>query len=134
METLIIYTLTVYFIFHVLSRSEITKRARTWLFKRLHGKLTYALNCPFCFAWWSGVGVTLYLLLHSGTLYLLPIHLFCAPVLCYTLDLLLRALLRINEPPVVVQQLTAPTVSNGSFTSYTVSSGDSDKPQSIIRS
>lgn len=123
MDTLILYSLSVYFLFHVISRADITSAPRTWVLARLPKPLSYALTCPFCFAWWLGVGLTLCLALFQGVIMVSVLHLCATPVLCYLLDLIIQALVRVNTPPVVPTPSSL-TFSNGGGLSVTLGDGE----------
>jgi hypothetical protein len=100
METLILYSLSVYWLYHILSRADILKRPRAWAQRVLPSWLSYPLTCAFCFTWWVGVVSTLVVMVWAGVIVFSPIHLFAAPVVCYVLDLVVQGLIRYNTPPV----------------------------------
>lgn len=130
MTFLIVYTLTVYFIYHVVARSDLLARPRQWLVARLPGWLAYPLECAFCLSWWIGASLTAGAMVTTGTLSIDPVILCAAPVLCYLIGLTSSALHRyldvtahdfeypeqapVREPPVlethpVVDLSKAPT-------------------------
>src|SRR4051812_32749036 len=101
MESLILWCLGVYFVFHVLARSDILVRPRNWLVKVLPSWMTYPLGCAFCFSFHVGWMVTLLVLITTGWFILDFARLLVAPVINLIVDLCVRALMRANETPVV---------------------------------
>lgn len=110
-DALLTWALTVYCAFHVLGRSDILRRPREWAQQHLPRKLTYPLTCAFCFAFWCGLALTAVASLYTGTLILSASILFAAPVFNMVLDLAVRALLKVNEPPLLT--VTTPSVWTG---------------------
>lgn len=101
MEALILWTLGVYFLFHVLARADLLARPRNWLVKVLPTWMTYPLGCAFCFSWWTAVFTTALVLVTSGWFILDLARLLAAPVINLIVDLCVRALMRANEPPLI---------------------------------
>ncbi len=101
METLIFPALFIYFLYHVLTRSDLCAPARAW--GRLFAPqwLVYIWHCPLCFSFWTSVGYTLWTMVTTGFLIFFPILLFAVPVFNMVLDLVVKALIRVNEPPVI---------------------------------
>lgn len=52
MEGLIYFAIAVYFLFHLVSKSDLLARPREWLVKTLGPTLSYPLSCVFCWSWW----------------------------------------------------------------------------------
>ncbi len=101
MESLILYALAVYFLFHVAARSDLLTRPRAWVTRTLPGWLTYPLGCAFCFTWWST-----WVLGILGITSLNVVTLCAAPVVNLILDLVVCGLRRANEPPVIASSTT----------------------------
>lgn len=104
LESLIIYALAVYWLFHVIARSDLLARPRAWVLRVLPSKVTYPLSCSFCFAGWIGILLTV-----TGIVWFSPAVLFAAPVINLVLDLCIRALIRANEPPVLLTPISSET-------------------------
>ncbi len=95
LDAVILYSLAIYMVFHVASRSDILAKPRGWVLRTLPGWLVYPLSCGLCFTFWlTLVGNLL------GFVRVDLIVLFAAPVVNMVLDLVVRALIRANEPPV----------------------------------
>lgn len=94
MTFLVIYTLTVYFLWHVAARADIVAAPRRWLTERLPGWLMYPVSCPLCWCFWISASLTAGSFLSTGTLSIDPVILCAAPVLCYLIGLTSSALHR----------------------------------------
>lgn len=101
METLIFPALFVYFLYHVLTRSDLCAPARAWAKPFAPQWLVYIASCPLCFSFWAGVGYTIWTVVTTGFLIFFPILLLAVPVFNMVLDLVVKALIRANEPPVI---------------------------------
>lgn len=101
MTALIVYSLVIYSLFHILSRSDLLNRPRTWAVRVLPGWMTYVLNCPFCMTFHAGWIFPLIGLLFTGTLALSVTYLLAAPVVNLVLDQVIQALFRHNAPPML---------------------------------
>lgn len=99
METLIFPALFIYFIFHVLTRSDLCAPARALAKPFAPQWLIYVFGCALCFSFWSGVAYTIWTVVTTGLLIFFPILLFAVPVFNMVLDLVVKALIRANEPP-----------------------------------
>lgn len=96
LEATLLYALALYLVFHVASRAEILSKPRGWVLRVCPGWLTYPLGCALCFSWW--------LALVLNVLDIVPVSLMvflAVPVVNMVLDLMVRALIRANEPPVL---------------------------------
>ncbi len=98
-EQLIIFSLSVYWLFHVLSRSDILAKPRELAARHAPKWLTYIFHCAFCFTWWVAIGLTLAQWVMSGWMVINLVIIFGAPVVNMMLDLVVKALIRANEPP-----------------------------------
>lgn len=112
---LLAYTLVLYFAYYVLGRTRICRRPREWAQRVLPWWVTYPLGCPLCFGWWMGVILMTGRLLFTGWLVLDWVALFAAPILLLILDEAVRALERVNTPPVIAGA-TSVSTSAGSST------------------
>lgn len=52
METILIYSFTVWFAYYMLNHSELLQKVRVALFPALPLWLGNLLSCPLCFCWW----------------------------------------------------------------------------------
>ncbi len=96
LEALLIYALCCYLVYHVLARSDLLAKPRAWAFRSLSGWLTYPLTCALCATWWLGVAGSVVGFISAPFWMLLA-----APVVNMVLDLIVRLLIRANEPPVM---------------------------------
>lgn len=132
LESLFIYTVGVYFFYHLLSRSDLLEKPRTGLIKILPKWFTYPLSCCFCFTFWSGWFVFILQWVTTGLFVISPTMLLAAPVINFVLDLVVRALIRVNEQPILISAGDALKVNGNSVASYldglasgkTITSGD----------
>ena len=92
-ESFLFYILSVYFVYHVLSRSEILDRPRNYFLKSFPWWVTKPLTCAFCMAFWSGILMGVGILLTSGVIVVSTINLMAAPVAVFVLDLVVQKLL-----------------------------------------
>lgn len=92
MEPLILYSLSVYFLFYVLGRSRLTRPAREYLARVLPRWVMYPLECSFCFTFHLGWLMTLVAFLLTGTLQLSILTLCASPILVMMIDLIVKAL------------------------------------------
>lgn len=83
-------------VYHVLSRADILAKPRTWVLRTFPGWLTYPLSCSLCFTFWTSVALGILGIVPLGVVTLLV-----APVINLVLDLVVKALIRANEPPVI---------------------------------
>jgi hypothetical protein len=97
MQQLVVYALSVYLTYHLASRADLLNGVRAWVRRVLPARTVYPLDCPLCWAFW--VGVVAYVL---GLAPSLAVALMATPVICLVVDLLVRHLLRLNEPPTIV--------------------------------
>lgn len=111
---LIVYALIIYWLFHVIARSDILAHPRAWVLRTLPAKLTYPLSCSFCFTIWTGILLTV-----TGVVGFSPTVLFAAPVVNLVLDLCVRAFIRANEPSVLLTPLASETTTSSSCTGNT---------------
>lgn len=95
-SNLIIYCLSIYFFFHLFGRSDIAASLRCGLNKILPSGILYIGQCAFCFTFWVGLVVSVVISFFAGLVFI-PYFLFAAPVLNLVLDLVVRALLRVNS-------------------------------------
>ncbi len=95
-DALIIYSLATYMVYYVVGQSDLLAASRAWVSRKLPGWLIYPLGCSLCFAWWLTLvlGVLGFVALNVLTL-------FAAPVVNLVLDLIVKALIRANEPSVI---------------------------------
>lgn len=114
LDQLVVYSLSVYFFFHLFGRSDILAGPRGWANKVFPSALTYPLNCSFCFTWWVGVGVTVATSLYLGVFFVSPIVLLGAPVLNLLLD---RAIERLN--PKALSVFGTVTASGATYSTIT---------------
>lgn len=96
LEALLIYSLSLYLVYHVVSRSDLLTKPRAWAFRMLPGWLTYPLTCALCATWWMGIAGSIVGLIVAPWWMLLA-----APVVNMVLDLIVKALMRANESPVM---------------------------------
>lgn len=101
LESLILYVLCVYFVFHIVSRSTILEGPRTYLVQILPSWVTYPLFCAFCFTWWIGWGLGILILLTTGLWVMSILNFMAAPVMAFIIDLCVQWLLRMNISSVV---------------------------------
>lgn len=92
MDSILIYALTIYFWFHLVSQSDLFARPRAWWVKTVPGWISYPTSCAFCFTWWSGVLLTLLSCLDTGVLWIDTSVLFVAPVINHLVSLLVSHL------------------------------------------
>lgn len=97
MDDLLIYSLGVFFFYHLVAHSDLLKSPREWAIRVLPSWMTYPLSCPFCATWW----ITVFLCIIS--LQFLPVFLLCAPVINYVIGLTTDALKLYLQPPRVTQ-------------------------------
>lgn len=95
-DLLLTYCLCVYLLFHVWNRSDLTHKARNWMARHAPGWFTYATSCALCATWW--ISLTLWVF---GIMGLGIITVLAAPVINLVLDLVVRTLIRANEPPLI---------------------------------
>lgn len=122
LESLIIFALSVYWLFHVLTRSDLTARPRAWVLSWAPAWLAYISTCAFCFTSWVALGLVL-----IGAINWTLAALCAAPVVNMVLDLVVRTLIRANEPPVL--EPTKPDVALGE--SMAITHGAPGVPMSI---
>lgn len=103
------YALAVYLLYHLASRADIFNVPRKWVIKMLPSWVTYPLNCALCFTFWISVILTCFVWIYAGILTLSASILMAAPVLNMVLDMVVRALIRLNEPPPVSVSTTVTT-------------------------
>ncbi len=91
-----VYCLSVYWLYHLLSRADLLSRPRNWFIQTAPKWLSYPLSCAFCFTFHFGwiVGVV-------GLVQLSLLTLCAAPVFNMAVDLVIRGLIRWNEPPII---------------------------------
>lgn len=116
LEQLVIYCLSVYFFFHLASRADLFAKPRAALVKTLPSFITYPLICCFCFTWWVGVGVSVFLSLYLWTIFLSPMLLMAGPVFNLVLD---KIVTRLSEPTVSYWTGNSSTISVDAKTPYT---------------
>src|ERR1035437_4730536 len=98
---LLIFSLTIYFFFHIWTRSDLIARPREWILSHVPQWLAFLVTCSFCFTFhvaWLG---TIALWILTGNLFFSPAILFAAPVINLVLNLVVKVLIRENEPPVI---------------------------------
>ena len=78
-ESIVKWSLGLFFAFYLLNHSELFARVRGWLFPRLWSKAVYALECALCSAFWV-------LLVYSLFTGFTPL-IFCVPPCCLMLNL-----------------------------------------------
>ncbi len=96
LEALLIYSLACYMVYHVVGQSDLLSKPRAWVLRTFPGWLTYPLSCSLCFTFWLTLMGNLF-----GFVQMDLVVLFAAPVVNMVLDLIVRALIRANEPPVM---------------------------------
>lgn len=101
LSELIVYCLVLYFVFHVLNRASFTARLRGWIARAWPQPVAYATTCAFCWTFHWGWVLMVLKLLFTGTLSVALLSLCAAPVVNLVLDLLVKALLKVNEPPLL---------------------------------
>ncbi len=112
MVDLLVYCAALYLLFHVWNRSDLTRKARNWVARHAPGWFTYASQCSLCATWW--VSITLWVL---GIAECDLVTILAAPVINLVLDLVVRALIRANEPPLIcVSSQPSVTTTTGSVT------------------
>ncbi len=94
LESIILYVLSIYFAFHVLSRSDLLARPRDYILRSFPKWLTYPLGCCFCFTFWVGVAYGIGIAVSTGVIMFSVLQLLVAPVLGYLLDLCVQVLIR----------------------------------------
>ncbi len=101
MEALLIHCLFIYWLFHVLTRSDLLATPRAWFLLVMPKWVGYVATCAFCFTFHTAWIYMVLQMVLTGWLVFQPLYLFAAPVINMVLDLVVRALIRINEPPVM---------------------------------
>jgi len=114
-DALIIYSLSIYWLFHILSKSEIMRAARELFNRTMPSWMIYISQCAFCFTSWAGILVMIGMSLWYGGI-VVPLYLLAGPVFNLVLDLLVRVLLKTIEPPIII---TSSSSGGGNYT-YTV--------------
>ncbi len=99
-DSLILYSLSIYFAFHVIARSDIMSQPRAVFERVAPSWLVYVSKCAFCFTSWVGLAAAVCGSLWVGTV-VVPMYLLAGPVVNLLVDLAVRALIRANEPPSV---------------------------------
>ena len=112
--SLIVFCLSVYFLFHVLSRSDLLNRPREWAYKTLPSWVTYVLGCAFCFTWWAALFASF-----IGAIPWAATYLFAAPVVNLLVDQVLQMLLRANTTVFLVSSSEAVTGVNSASATFT---------------
>jgi hypothetical protein len=116
MDTIVfltVYVLSAAFWFHVWARSDLTKVPREWVMRVAPGWLRYMVTCPLCLTFHAGWVMTAGYWLITDILIFSPAILFAAPLAVLMVDLVLCALIRANEPPVL-------TVTSGRYTTSAI--------------
>lgn len=98
MDEILIYSLVIYFFFHVFSRSDLLAKPRLWAQSSLPGWTTYPLSCCFCFSFWVTIVVALAISLTSFGFVSSSGFLFVPPVINYFLDLVARSAIKYLTP------------------------------------
>lgn len=114
MSDLLIYALCVYAVFHFLTRSDMMRRPREWVLARSPRGVRYVSTCAFCFTAWVAIALMAVHLMLTGELRIVPAALMAAPVINLVLDLIVTALRRANEPPVIQVTASPSTTTTGS--------------------
>ena len=74
------YSFVIFFFFFLVNHARICILPRNFVFSKVHEKVRYAIQCPFCFTFWISIPVNI--------LWNIPIeYIFAAPVLVLFLDL-----------------------------------------------
>lgn len=115
-DTLVIYSLSIYWIFHVLSRSDLMSRPRKVFNDVAPQWMVYISQCAFCFTSWIGLLAATCVSLWVGVL-VVPLYILAGPVINLMLDLFIRILIVKSQPPVIVSSVTASC--GDQFYSYT---------------
>lgn len=98
--SLAVYSLSIYFFFHVWNRSSLLLRPRNWVNKTFWHFLVEMSQCSFCFTFWFGlclVGFSFIFLPFA----VFPIFFFAAPVINFILDVIIVKLTKENKPLVL---------------------------------
>ena len=74
LETVILWSIGFWFIFHLLTRADISECVRKAIVPRLPVSAMYAFFCPLCFSWWTLLAMAAF----AGAPYYLPF--LCPPV------------------------------------------------------
>jgi hypothetical protein len=88
MDTAFVYSLMVYFFYHLIAESTILSAPRAWVTRVAPPWMTYPLRCPLCFTWWVGALTTLAFRWNTDIWVFDPLTLFIAPVINMFLGLL----------------------------------------------
>lgn len=87
-----IYSLSVYFFFHIISQADILSKPRNWIIKTFPWWMTYWTQCAFCFTFWVGITLNVVARLFSPDVELNQEIVFVSPVINYFLSLIARRL------------------------------------------
>lgn len=109
-ESIVIWSLLTYFVFHVVSRSDLCAKPRAWAFRTLPGWLSYPITCPLCFTFHASWLASLLVFMWSGVLLVNLAMWFGAPVINMVVDLCVRVLRRADEPPLIEVKPPGPGV------------------------
>ena len=112
-DNFILYSLSVYWFYHLVSRSDIMERPRNWAFRVFPDTVVYPLNCSYCMTFWIGVLGGLPFMYNLVGLAAVPICLFAAPTFNLVLDLGVKALIKVNEESKTVTTSTYVTRTYG---------------------
>ncbi len=104
-DALFLYSLSIYWLFHLLTRADLLSAPRRWVFSTFPSWLTYPLGCAYCFTFWVGLFFAVATTFWVGVV-AIPFCLLAAPVFNLVLDLGVRALIRANEPPIIPPSAT----------------------------
>lgn len=96
LDHLIVFALSVYWLYHLLTRSDLTATLRAWVLSWAPGWLAYIGTCVFCFTFHVALLLTLLGVINASI-----VALCAAPVVNMVLDMVVRWLIRANEPPVM---------------------------------
>lgn len=93
-ESLLVYALSVYALFHVVGRSDLLAKPRAWALRVLPAKVTYPISCAFCFTIWTSLFLAALMWVLTGFVFASHLSLLAAPVINLLVDLLVKALER----------------------------------------
>ncbi len=113
-EDFIVYSLSVYWLFHLVSRSDIMEAPRNWAFRVFPYSLSYPLTCAYCMSFWIGLFVGLPIMYDIIGFSALPVCLLAAPVFNLLLDLEISSLIKANQEGPEIKTYT--TVQSGTST------------------
>lgn len=96
---LIVYALVVYFVYHLVAKSDLLAAPRGWALRVLPSWLMYPAECPYCFTFWVTTLLTLVEWWARGMLHIRLDLLMAAPVVNYLIGL---AAERMSRPMLIV--------------------------------